>query len=162
MGTFTNGRFEQYFYARTLTAQDLRVPQTSRLIAKRMRELHDGVELLEKERDDGPFVWQTWDKWVKRCEEVILWLDRQIISGTQGRPKYRSDSWKKRGLICGVEWEVFKKIVYQYRQKVKEQYGGTAGIRQRLVFAHNDVSLNGPVPVRCLPSLDPIWKSTSP
>lgn len=141
LGTFTNGRFEQFLYARTLTAQDLRNPQTSRQIAMRMRELHDGIELLEKERDSGPFVWQTWDKWVKRCEEVISWLDRQIISGQHGQSQCRSESWKKRGLICGMEWTGFKKVVYQYRERVKEHYGGIAGISQRLVFAHNDVSL---------------------
>lgn len=105
-----------------------------------MRELHDGIELLEKERDDGPFVWQTWDKWVKRCEQVILWLDQQLSSGKQVRPKSASEVWKNRGLICGVEWTAFKNIVYEYRQRVKEYYGGRAGIRQRLVFAHNDVS----------------------
>lgn len=107
-----------------------------------MRELHDGIELLEKERDDGPFVWQTWDKWVKRCEEVISWLDRQILSDKQAQPKSRSPAWKKRGLICGVEWTDFKKIVYRYRRMVEEHYGGIAGIRQRLVFAHNDVSFD--------------------
>lgn len=107
----------------------------------RMRELHDGIELLEKERDDGPFVWQSWDKWVKRCEEVISWLDQQVLSGKQRRPTPRSEEWKKRGLICGVEWALFKRVVYQYRQRVKEYYGGLAGIRERLVFAHNDVSL---------------------
>lgn len=105
-----------------------------------MRELHDGIELLENERDDGPFVWQTWEKWVKRCEEVILWLDHQVLSGKEGRRKSRSDTWKERGLICGVEWKDFKKMVYEYRKRVEEQYGGAAGIRQRLVFAHNDVS----------------------
>ena len=107
----------------------------------RMRELHDGIELLEKERDDGPFVWRTWDKWVRRCEEVISWLDRETLSGKQGRSKSSSEDWRKRGLICGVEWTLFKEMVYQYRQRVKEHYGGIAGIRQRLVFAHNDVSL---------------------
>ena len=141
LGTFTNGRFEQFFYARTLTAQDLRIPQTSRQIAMRMRELHDGIELLEKERDDGPFVWQTWDKWVKRCEEVITWLDQRLSSGKQVRPNSVSEVWESGGLICGVKWAAFKEMVHEYRERVKEYYGGAAGIRQRLIFAHNDVSL---------------------
>lgn len=150
LGTFMNGRFEQYFDARTLTAKDLRIPQTSQHIAKRMRELHDGVELLEKERDDGPFVWQNWDKWVEKCEEVISWLDRQILSGVQGRTTSRSDNWKKRGLICGVEWTDFRKMVNRYREWVEEQYGGIANIKQRLIFAHNDVGLLVEVEIRCL------------
>lgn len=140
LGTFTNGRFEQFFYARTLTAQDLRIPQTSRQIAMRMRELHDGIELLEKERDDGPFVWQTWDKWVKRCEEVITWLDQRLSSGKEVRPKSVSEVWESGGLICGVKWATFKQMVHEYRERVKEHYGGAGGISQRLIFAHNDVS----------------------
>ena len=142
LGTFTNGRFEQFYYARTLTAADLRIPQTSKQIAKRMRELHDGVELLEEERDAGPFVWQNWDKWVERCEEVICWLDGQILSGKQGPVMSRSEKWKQRGLVCGVEWMVFRRTVEKYRRWLDEQYGGAQGIRQRLVFAHNDAGHN--------------------
>ena len=141
LGTFINGRFEQFFHARTLTAKDLRVPQTSRQIAKRMRELHDGVELLKKERDAGPFVWQNWDKWVERCEEATTWLDDQISLDKPGSTKSQSEQWKKRGLVCGVEWAEFRKTVDRYRRWLDEEYGGTAGVRQQLVFAHNDVSI---------------------
>ena len=139
LGTFINGRFEEFFHARTLTAHDLRIPETSKQIAKRMRELHDGIELLEEERDAGPFVWRNWDKWVARCEEVITWVDRQMLSDSGGSGRSRGDDWKNQGLICGVEWSVFRKTVDQYREWLNEQYGGTAGLRQQLVFAHNDV-----------------------
>lgn len=142
LGTFTNGRFEQFFHARTLTAADLRVPETSKQIAKRMRELHDGIELLEQERDEGPFMWRNWDKWVDKCEEIITWIDHQILSGKLGPAKTRSEEWKNRGLICGVEWSIFRRTVERYRKWLDDQYGGPAGIRQQLVFAHNDVSLN--------------------
>lgn len=141
LGTFTNGRFEQFFHARTLTAKDLRVPETSKQIGKRMRELHDGVELLEEERNAGPFVWQNWDKWVERCEEVITWLDRQILLGKPGATNSPSEQWKTRGLVCGVEWAEFRKTVDRYRRWLDEQYGGSVGVRQQLVFAHNDVSV---------------------
>ena len=140
LGTFINGRFEQYYHARTLTARDLRIPQTSKLIAKRMRELHDGVELLDKEREDGASVWRNWDKWVERCEQVICWLDRQILSGKQGPARSRSDAWKRRGLVCGVEWAVFRQMVDRYRSWLAGQCGGLESIKQQLVFAHNDVS----------------------
>jgi len=140
LGTFTNGRFEQFFHARTLTAKDLRIAETSKHIAKRMRELHDGIELLEEEREEGAFIWRNWDKWKDRCEEVISYLDNQILEGRQGSTKSRSDDWKKRGLVCGVEWAVFRAAVRKYRDWLFEQYGGVAGVRQKLVFAHNDVS----------------------
>jgi len=140
LGTFTNGRFEQFFQARTLTAKDLRAPETSKHIAKRMRELHDGIELLEEERDDGPFIWLNWDKWKDRCEEVISYLDHQILTVKPASIPSRSEGWKKHGLICGVEWSVFRSAVRQYRDWLYEQYGGAAGLRRKLVFAHNDVS----------------------
>lgn len=140
LGTFLNGRFEEFFYARTLTARDLRIPETSKQIAKRMRELHDGIELLEEEREAGAFVWRNWDKWVERCEEVISWIDGQVRPGQQRLNGSRNEAWKDRGLICGVPWSVFRQTLDRYRQWLNGQYGGTGGIRQHLVFAHNDVS----------------------
>lgn len=138
LGTFTNGRFEQFFHARTLTARDLRIPETSKQIAKRMRELHDGIDLLEEEREEGAFIWRNWNKWVDRCEEVISWLDNQILAIKQGSTAPPSGEWKERGLVCGVEWSLFRRTVEKYRKWLFDQYGGPAGIRQKLVFAHND------------------------
>ncbi len=103
-----------------------------------MRELHEGIELLEEERDGGAFIWRNWDKWVDRCEEVICWLDRQILENKQGPVRSRAEEWKQRGLICGVEWPIFRKTVNRYRKWLYDQHRGPAGIRQRLVFAHND------------------------
>ena len=106
-----------------------------------MRELHEGIDLLEEERNAGPFVWQNWDKWVARCEEVISWLDSQIAAH-KGPVKSRAEIYKIRGLVCGVEWAQFRKAVDRYRKWLDEQYGGKQGTRQQLVFAHNDVSLS--------------------
>jgi choline kinase len=134
LGTFTNGRFEEFFNAQTLTAADLRVEDTSKQIAKRMRELHDGMELLEREREEGPFVWRNWDKWVDRCEEVISYLDKEILSGKRGR----RELWRSRGLVCGVAWPQFKAAIDKYRKWLDEYYG-RGGVNRNLVFAHNDV-----------------------
>jgi choline kinase len=138
LGTFRNGRFEEFYNAQTLTAEDLRVEDTSKQIAKRMRELHDGVELLEREREEGPFVWRNWDKWVDRCEEVISYLDKEILSGKKGS---RGESWRGRGFVCGVEWPKFRAVIDKYRKWLEEYYG-EAGIHRHLVFAHNDVSMS--------------------
>jgi len=126
LGTFTNGRFEQYFYARTLTPQDLRVPETSDQIAKRMRELHEGIELLDEERTGGPFVWRNWDKWVARCGEILKFVDAQTAP-------------KQRDLVLGVEWPVFLRVVERYRKWLAARYGGLEHLQEQLVFAHNDV-----------------------
>lgn len=140
LGTFSNGRFEQFFNARTLTAEDLRIPETSKQIAKRMRELHEGMELLEDERNAGPFMWRNWDSWVERCEEIISWIDEKMIAGKRGPAGADADAGRKHGFVCGVEWPVFRKAVEQYRRWLEDQYGGPQGVKDGLVFAHNDVS----------------------
>lgn len=133
LGTFINGRFEEYLNAKPLTANDMRIADTSVQIAKRMRELHDGVELLDREREEGPFVWRNWDKWVDRCEKIMTVLD-QIVKVDSSR---KSGLWKSRDFVCGVEWPQFKLAVNRYRQWLNDHYGKD-GVKQKLIFAHND------------------------
>lgn len=136
LGTFTNGRFEEYLNAQPLDPTDLRDPVISQQIAKRMRELHQGINLLPEERDAGPFIWQNWDKWKDRCEEVIEWLDTQIK--TPPKSVSAREKWRSRGFICGVEWKVFRQAVRNYRTWLDNQYGGPDSVKDSLVFAHND------------------------
>ncbi|OCT50176.1 putative choline kinase [Cladophialophora carrionii] len=145
LGSFDNGRFEEFLQAKTLTAEDLRVPETSKQIAKRMRELHDGIELLESELASGPATFVNWDKWVDRCEKVITWLDAQIhqaeeelTAGTSRRNSLVNPRYVRRGLICGVEWPIFRRTYDAYRKRLITESGGPEGIRKQLVFAHND------------------------
>jgi choline kinase len=127
-----------------------------------MRELHDGVELLEQELQDGPFVWRNWDKWVGRCERVINYLDYRILSGTAGPVRSKLEGWKVRGLVCGVEWPVFRGVIDKYRQFLIEHYGGAAELRKRLVFAHNDVSSSSNLfDVHKLKLVDAIWQHSA-
>lgn len=163
LGTFGNGRFEQFFTATTLTAANLREPETSKQIAKRMRELHDGVELLEEELDAGPTVWQNWDKWLDAVEATVTFLDREVALGAERERLQQQaskdgvvldsgvvpqqtgsfiDTWKSRGYVCGVEWPKFKALLEKHREMVKRYYGGSHRIRERLIFAHNDVSIS--------------------
>jgi hypothetical protein len=104
-----------------------------------MRELHEGIELLRSEREGGPFVWRNWDKWVDRCEQVVTWLDQQVIESKSKTTLAPSEAWKKRGFVCGVEWPKFRKTIEQYRKWLEDHYGGMHNINERLVFAHNDV-----------------------
>lgn len=140
LGTFENGRFEQFFNAITLTPAHIREPDTSKQIAKRMRELHDGIEVLDEEREEGPAVFKNWDSWLENVEKVINFLDEKILSGQPGPIRGPADSWKQRGLVCGLEWARFKKTYEEYRQRVDAFYGGPQGLKEQLVFAHNDVS----------------------
>jgi choline kinase len=137
LGTFTNGRFEEFFNAHPLTPRELRNPDTSRQIAKRMRELHDGIDLLDEERTGGAFVFQNWDKWVDRCEQVISYLDKEL---REDRRKTASDTWRRHGFVCGVPWSTFRLAVENYRKWLIDVMGGPEEINKQLVFAHNDVS----------------------
>ncbi|KAJ5388487.1 hypothetical protein N7509_011028 [Penicillium cosmopolitanum] len=144
LGTFRNGRFEEYFEARPLTAKELRIPDTAKQIAKRMRELHDGIELLEEEREGGPMVFKNWDKWVDRCEKVTTWLDKELDS-PQNQTKATLEPWRLRGYVCGVPWAVFRKAVDNYRIWLLASCGGLSEIKRQLVFAHNDPATQSPL-----------------
>ncbi|KAJ4298698.1 hypothetical protein N0V88_003730 [Collariella sp. IMI 366227] len=145
LGTFLNGRFEQYLNATALTPSSMREPETSKQIAKRMRELHQGVELLEEEKDQGPGVWKNWDKWLVQVEKTVLYLDKQLASKSRNLP---GGVWKTRGLVCGVEWPVFKALVEKYRRHLEVYYGDAKEIRRKLVFAHNDTQYGNILRVR--------------
>lgn len=52
LGTFTNGRLEEYFESRALYKEEMRQPRISRWIARRMRELHSvDLALMELPSD---------------------------------------------------------------------------------------------------------------
>ncbi|KAJ5523918.1 hypothetical protein N7494_010568 [Penicillium frequentans] len=137
LGTFLNGRFEEFFEARPLTPKELRIPATARQIAKRMRELHDGIELLDEEREGGPMIFNNWDKWVDRCEQVTTWLDKEVQS-PHNELKAETEPWRQRGFVCGVPWPAFRKAVDHYRSWLIASCGGLDEIKRQLVFAHND------------------------
>lgn len=141
LGTFLNGRFEEFFEARPLTPRELRLPETAKQIAKRMRELHDGIDLLEEEREGGPMIFKNWDKWVDRCEQVTTWLDKELLS-PENEEKAAVEPWRRRGYVCGVPWEIFRKAVDNYRVWLIASCGGIGEIKRQLVFAHNDVGFD--------------------
>ncbi|RPB23193.1 kinase-like protein [Terfezia boudieri ATCC MYA-4762] len=121
LGTFQNGRFEEFLHAETLTKDDIRNPETSRQIAKRMRELHEGVDLEEAEVRAGPVVWLNWEKWVGRAREIMKEVE------TRGAHE---------GML--VAWKVFEDAVARYREWLVARYGGEEEMKRQLVFAHND------------------------
>lgn len=143
LGTFMNGRFEQFFNASPLTPLELRDPDVSKQIAKRMRELHDGIELLSPERDDGPSVWKSWDSWRDNATRIMRYVDKRVESqsgSNKRRPSSVVNAWKDRGYVCGVPWPQFVEVVLKYRAFIQGFYKGQRVINDNLVFAHNDVS----------------------
>ncbi|PNY22996.1 choline kinase [Tolypocladium capitatum] len=149
LGTFNNGRFEQFFNAITLRPMDLREHDTSRQIAKRMRELHDGIDLLPHERDGGPGVWKNWDQWLDNVAKVIKHLDAQLESTAgNGRRDSVVHAWRANGYVCGVPWAQFRDAVAKYRAHVANVYEDPKAINDRLVFAHNDTQYGNILRIR--------------
>ncbi|KAM0323140.1 hypothetical protein ACHAQA_008990 [Verticillium albo-atrum] len=138
LGTFTNGRFEEYFNSVTLTPKDLRDSETSKQIAKRMRELHDGIDLLDHERKAGPSVWANWDKWLDNVEMRVRAVDEELRARTAGEACKKTSTFKCQNYVCGVEWARFRAMVEKYRAHLTSFYRGEEDINARLVFAHSD------------------------
>jgi choline kinase len=134
LGTFTNGRFEEFLHARALDPQDLHDANISKQIAKRMRELHEGIDLLPHEREEDPFVWRNIDKWMYRCSQIVAWVETKA-----NRQKASGKTNQQRQFVCGTDWAKFQEILGRYRKWLYEQYGGLDKLKQQLVFAHNDV-----------------------
>jgi len=126
LGTFTNGRFEQFLEATALTKEDLRDPDVSIQIAKRMRELHDGLPLLDEERQKGPSVWKNIHSWAEPAKVRLLQLAKKEPGAVQR--------------VLGVEdIETFFKAIEKYKAWVYEHENYTdESIKNDLVFAHND------------------------
>ncbi|OAQ85094.1 choline kinase [Purpureocillium lilacinum] len=149
LGTFKNGRFEQFFNAITLQRMDLRDAETSRQIAKRMRELHEGIDLLPTEREIGSTTLKSWDQWQDNVTKIITFLDQQFENQTGSE---RMDSvvhaWKANGYVCGVPWPFFRDTVLKYRAHLKAAYKDEKTIKDRLVFAHNDTQYGNILRIR--------------
>ncbi|KAK6346236.1 hypothetical protein TWF730_010565 [Orbilia blumenaviensis] len=155
LGTFDNGRFEEFFDATTLTRDDIRVPDISRRIGRRMRDLHDHIPLLDSERAGGPMIWRNWEKWVSRGERVMKELQKM----------------KPGKKLLVTNWERLREIVEQrYRPWLEERYGGKDEIKKHLVFCHNDTQYGNimsrmsetepPTPASKSPGLLPISSLT--
>jgi len=75
-GTFGNGRVEQFFPSRALTAEEMRMPTVSQGIARRMRELHSvDLRLLGYEKLE-PMVWKCLTEWIPLASSVLELLSR--------------------------------------------------------------------------------------
>lgn len=126
LGTFTNGRFEQFLHSRPLTKEELRDPDVSVQIAKRMRELHDGIALLPDERGNGPSVWRNLTSWRAPALERLT-----ALSAKEENAVTR---------VLGVDsLDKFYDALETYKAWLYERQNLTdATVKNQLVFAHND------------------------
>lgn len=119
-GSFENGRFEQFLEnATTLTRNDIRNWKTSQRIARRMKELHSGVPLLQIELNDQSTCWKKIFKWINIIESNPSWI--------------KDDSLIQEVLNC-QNWSTFKQTVNKYYDWLK----ANDTCKKPLVFSHND------------------------
>lgn len=164
LGTFKNGRFEQFFNANPLTPDDLRNPDVSKQIAKRTRELHDGIDLLPHEREAGPTIFQNWESWHDNVGRIVKFLDERLESSPPESRQHCSgfDAWKANGYVCGTPWPQFKEMVLKHRDFVERCYRDPEDIKEALVFSHNDVGQPSNRPQwLMLTYLDSTWQHPS-
>lgn len=165
LGTFTNGRFEQWLDSHTLSHLDMRDPLLSSSIAQQMRELHDDVLLTYTERSSPPTVWTSIDKWLPRAREVIARRRRKEIGRLSDKnfPPFtnfkepKTDDLYKDDLMLGREWTMFEIALGQYRLYMEKHYHPEI-VKDGLALCHNDVRCPISLWVDCIGS---VWEYPS-
>ncbi|XP_010521106.1 PREDICTED: probable choline kinase 1 [Tarenaya hassleriana] len=66
LGRFSHGRLEEFIHARTLSAEDLRKPDISALIAAKLREFHQ----LDMPGPRHVHLWDRLRRWVKEAKRL--------------------------------------------------------------------------------------------
>ncbi|KAG7121210.1 Serine/threonine-protein kinase SRPK like [Verticillium longisporum] len=100
-------------------------------IAKRMRELHDGIELLDAERKAGPSVWGNWDKWLDNVEKRVMAVDDETRARQAGEPVKPTSTYQGQGFVCGVEWSQFRATVEKHERRYWGRNTGLAAAARR-------------------------------
>jgi choline kinase len=122
LGCFKNGRFEEFLNnSITLNKHQIREPKISRMIARRMKEFHNGVDLSFDEYHEGPKSWQLIDKWIKI-------IDPLLAKSTEEEQK----------AVFLVTWAQFKDTISKYKQWLYDQYTSQEALNDTLRFCHND------------------------
>ncbi len=132
LGIFANGRFEQFLEATTLTKDDLRNPKISIQIARRMRELHDGIELTDFERSNGAAVLKNIKNWIPLVEEILPTLS----------------NLNQNNLICCNDFKQLKLMIFEYENFLINKFGGLDQIKTDLRFCHNDTQYGNLMKIR--------------
>ncbi|KAF5384729.1 hypothetical protein D9757_006211 [Collybiopsis confluens] len=126
-GTFQNGRMEEYFPSKTLTAEEMRNPQISRWIGARMAELHSvPIDVIEETLPKNSGEGRGWELGAKK--NVRSWLPhvRDVLVHSNMPQTIRDE----------IDLEKFKREWESYLQWLANVDDARSGSRR--VFAHND------------------------
>lgn len=129
-GTFGNGRIEEYFESRPLTALEMRDPQISRWIAIRMSELHrvDLRKAVDPVEWADPADGSRGELAVKRCMRNWLPPAREVFD------LIRDEKYKKE-----LDLELFAQQWDKYYKWVRDwEKENSCAKESPRVFCHND------------------------
>jgi thiamine kinase-like enzyme len=127
LGTFANGRFEEYLDAKTCSAPELRDPSISRAIARQLARLHalhqeknlnehQGCDVARVENMNAAKTCLTIDEAQTWCT-INVFMER-ARRGSEGR-------------VDAPDFCVLERLLEQYRMAARQ-------VCSPLVFAHND------------------------
>jgi choline kinase len=124
LGCFNNGRFEEFLNnSITLNKSQIRDSKISRMIARRMKEFHYGVDLNYDEFHSGPKAWLLIDKWIDLVDNII---------------KNSNSNLNDELNLFILNWLDFKKLVQTYKNWLYSIYGNFDNLKDSLKFCHND------------------------
>lgn len=123
LGCFKNGRFEEFLNnSITLNKLQIRDSKISRMIARRMKEFHFGVNLTYDEINLGPKSWILIEKWISIIEKKL------ILNSTTNNQKD----------LFILNWSQFKNLISIYKKWLYSFYGSNENLKNSLKFCHND------------------------
>lgn len=121
LGTFSNGRLEQYLDSVTLTQPEIRDPIISEIIAGRIGELHSIVDSFPptKSERENPEIWYNVDKWYPMALRVVTEIYKRKPESREGLRAFD---------------------MQKLEDEIEELKEALDKLNNEIVFAHNDVS----------------------
>ncbi|GMM50005.1 bifunctional choline kinase/ethanolamine kinase [Starmerella bacillaris] len=102
LGTFANGRFEQFLNAKPLTKEQMRAPEVSVQIARRMRELHDRVPLSPEMRAEGACCFRNIKNWSVLAQDHLKHFEKKFPGITSQLMNYKYEDLDEREAESGL------------------------------------------------------------
>lgn len=122
LGTFSNGRFEEYLDAQPCTKLDLRQPTISKAIAKKLCQLHLQFHAFppspSSHATDRSEIWDVVDSYLRLAIKGIHRLTEKSIERQLQLQQLQINQWEY--------------YISRYKQKI-------IAMASPIVFAHNDV-----------------------
>jgi thiamine kinase-like enzyme len=121
LGTFANGRLEQYLDSATLTQPEIREPVISETIASRIGELHSIVDTFPATKTEraNPEIWYNVDKWYPMAMRVVTEIYKRKPESREG--------------LRAFDMHKLEAEIQELKQVLET-------LNNEIVFAHNDVS----------------------